>query len=136
MTNAPETECKRRCLPRGSLSWLLRLLTGCRSSGISKAKVVATSATITRRLDALLATVVASGIWRGFLPSRLGAVFVLGEAEQQIRKVENDSAALAWCSMHQRAVQITQVCALWAEWLTGDLGQVSGALGLTLQELR
>ena len=99
-------------------------------------EVVATSATTTQRLHALLATVVVSGIWRDFLPSWLGAVFVLGEVEQRIRKVEIDSAALAWCSMHQRAVQMTQACALWAEWLTGDLGQVSGALGLTLQELR
>ena len=103
---------KQRRLPCGSLSWLLRLLTGCRSSSISKAEVVATSATITRRLHALLATVVVSGIWRDFLPSRLGVVFVLGEVEQRTRKVKIDSAALAWCYMHQRAVQMTQVCAL------------------------
>ena len=136
MPDVSDVERKQRRLPRGRLSWLLRLLTGCRSSSISKAEVVATNATITQRLHALLATGVVPGVWRDFVPSRLCAVFVLGEAEQRMRKVEIGSAALAWCSMHQRAVQMTQVCALWAEWLTSDLGQVSGALGLTLQELR
>ena len=93
--DAPGAERKRRCLPRGSLSWLLRLLTGCRSSSISKAEVVATSATITWRLHALLATVVVSGIWRDFLPRRLRSELVLGKVEQWMRKVEIDSAGLA-----------------------------------------
>ena len=73
---------------------------------------MATSVTITRRLHALLPTVVVSGIWRDFLPSWLGAVFVLGEVEQRIRKVEIDSAALASGLMHQKAHQMHQVCAL------------------------
>ena len=90
-----DVERKQRRLPRGSLSWLLRLLTGCRSSSISKAEVVATIATITQRLHALLATVVVSGIWHDFVPRRLRSVLVLGKVGQRARKVEIDSAGLA-----------------------------------------
>ena len=57
-----DVERKQRRLPCGSLSWLLRLLTGSRSDSISKAEVAATSATITQRLHALVGMAVVSGI--------------------------------------------------------------------------
>ena len=71
-----------------------------------------TSVITTLRLHALLGAAVVSGVWRDFVPSRLAAVFVLGEVEQRMCKVEIDSAAMTWYYRYKRAPQMTKVCVL------------------------
>ena len=83
-----------------------------RSSSTSRAEVVATSANITVRLHALLGAAVVSGVWRDFLPTHLVGVPVLGQVDHPIRKVQNGGAVLTWWYRWQRALQMTQVCAL------------------------
>ena len=83
-----------------------------RSSSTSRAEVVATSANITVRLHALLGAAVVSGVWRDFLPTHLVSVPVLGQVDHPIRKVQNGGAVLTWWYRWQRALQMTQVCAL------------------------
>jgi len=68
----------------------------CRSSSISQAEVIATSATTVQCLHALLGALVVSGICRDFLPSWLAAVFVLGKVERRMHKPQIEGAALTW----------------------------------------
>ena len=84
-------------LPCARLTWLFRLLIGADRAAALGRWYMATRATVTQCLHALLGLVVVSGVQRDFVPRRLRSVLVLGKVEQRMRRAEIDSAALVRC---------------------------------------